>query len=402
MLNQLMKYVEQPDLLHVNRLPARSHYIPYQDIEHAKRGKRGHSTMYQTLNGNWKFHYHASVKDVQVGFYESVADVSHWDDLIVPSCWQTQGYDQLHYTNVNYPIPCDPPYVPDENPAGVYVRDFQISASWQNNETYVMFEGVNSCFYLWVNGAFVGYSQGSRIPAEFQISDYVQPGRNRMAVLVLKWCDGTYLEDQDAWRYSGIYRDVYLLSREKTHIRDVFTKNELTEDFKEATMHIEIQATGPIPVKAELKDANGAVVAAAEAVIDGQGSLSISVPQPKLWNAEQPDLYDLYVQGGQEVLLFPTGFRRVEVRDGIFCVNGQAVKLKGVNRHDSHPTLGQTIPLNHMIQDLKLMKQHNINTIRTSHYPNDPRFLTLCDQYGFYVIDEADLECHGMGTAGAW
>jgi beta-galactosidase len=402
MLNQLMNYVEQPDLLQINRLPARAHYIPYQDLEQAKSGKRGQSSAYQTLNGNWKFQYHTSVKDVQEGFYESVTDVSHWDDLIVPSCWQTQGYDQLHYTNVNYPIPCDPPYVPDENPAGVYVRDFQIPDSWQNQETYVMFEGVNSCFYLWVNGTFVGYSQGSRIPAEFQISEYVQPGRNRMAVLVLKWCDGTYLEDQDAWRYSGIYRDVYLLSREKTHIRDVFAKSELTEDLKQATVQIEIQATGPIPVKAELKDANGEIVAAAESTIEGQGSLTLSLTQPKLWNAEVPYLYDLYVYGGQEVLLFPTGFRRVEVREGVFCVNGQAVKLKGVNRHDSHPTLGQTIPLNHMIQDLKLMKQHNINTIRTSHYPNDPRFLTLCDQYGFYVVDEADLECHGMGAADAW
>lgn len=399
-MTSLTKYWENLDVLQINRMPARAHYIPYSDAASAKQGKRGHSPSYQTLNGSWKFQYYASVQDVQGEFFSADADVLGMDDLIVPSCWQTNGYDQMHYTNVNYPIPCDPPFVPDQNPAGVYVRDFQLPAQWDQKETYVVFEGVNSCFYLWVNGAFVGYSQGSRIPAEFDLSAYVRPGQNRMTLLVLKWCDGTYLEDQDAWRYSGIYRDVYLLSREKAHIRDVFVKTDLASDFAHATLRIDVETTGGVSVTAQLLDASGTLVASGTTNIDGQGMLALEVAHPTLWNAEQPYLYELYLHDGTETMLVRVGFRKVEIRDGVFMVNGKAIKLKGVNRHDSHPKLGQTIPINHMIQDLKLMKQHNVNTIRTSHYPNDPRFLELCDQFGFYVVDEADLEAHGVGAVG--
>jgi len=399
-MTSLTKYWENLDVLQINRQPARAHYIPYPDTVGAKQGKRGHSAFYQTLNGSWKFQYYRSVHEVNGAFYATDVDVNGMDDLIVPSCWQTNGYDQMHYTNVNYPIPCDPPFVPDQNPAGVYVRDFQLPTQWEQKETYVVFEGVNSCFYLWVNGAFVGYSQGSRIPAEFDLTEYVRPGQNRMTLLVLKWCDGTYLEDQDAWRYSGIYRDVYLLSREKTHIRDVFVNTDLSSDFSHATLRIEMETTGDAAVRAQLQDASGALVASGESNMNGQGTLALEVAHPTLWNAEQPYLYELYLQDGTETILIRVGFRNVEIRDGIFMVNGKAIKLKGVNRHDSHPKLGQTIPINHMIQDLKLMKQHNVNTIRTSHYPNDPRFLELCDQYGFYVVDEADLEAHGVGAVG--
>jgi beta-galactosidase len=399
-LNHLTKYWEHLNVLEVNRLAPRSYYIPYGDADAALVKKREQSPFYQSLNGNWKFNYHTSIKQVEEGFYLEAADVSSWDDLLVPSCWQMNGYDQRQYTNINYPFPCDPPYVPNDNPAGAYVRDFHSSQKWDGKEKFIVFEGVNSCFYVWVNGQFVGYSQGSRMTAEFNITDFVQPGKNRIAVLVLKWCDGSYLEDQDAWRYSGIFRDVYMLTRDRSHIRDVFNKQELSEDFKKALLRCEIETVGNCHVRAELKDRNGKSIGTCEATIAGQGSLEFAVAEPILWNAEEPYLYHLFLSSGNEVLHFHVGFRLVEVQKGVFQVNGKAIKLKGVNRHDSHPELGQTIPVAHMIQDLELMKRHNINTIRTAHYPNDPRFLDLCDEYGFYVIDEADLECHGLSTGG--
>ncbi|WP_214628484.1 glycoside hydrolase family 2 TIM barrel-domain containing protein [Paenibacillus agaridevorans] len=397
------RYWERLDILGVNREQARASFIPYGSAAAAKSGKRGGSPYFQTLNGAWKFRYYRSVSDVTEVFYEDTSSVHEtWDELIVPSCWQNNGYDQLHYTNVNYPIPYDPPFVPDDNPAGAYVREFNVAAAWiaDGKRTHVVFEGVNACFYLWVNGTFVGYSQGSRIPSEFDLSPYVKSGTNRMAVLVLKWCDGTYLEDQDLWRYSGIYRDVYLVSREAAHVRDAFIKPELSGDFTEGTVRAELETSGELSVRTELYEPDGDLVADGSAIIAGSGVIELGLSKPELWNAEQPRLYDLYVHAGSEVLLFRIGFRKVEVKDGVFRVNGKAIKLKGVNRHDSHPSLGQTIPLNHMIKDLNLMKQHNVNTIRTSHYPNDPRFLDLCDEYGFYVVDEADLECHGVVNTG--
>lgn len=387
---------EQLDCLHINREPARASFIPYDSKAAAKSGRRGSSPHYQTLNGAWKFRYHKSVQEVDPAFHSGDTLQGDWKSLIVPSCWQTNGYDRMHYTNVAYPIPYDPPFVPDENPAGAYVRDFNLPPGWTGKKTYVVFEGVNACFYVWVNGAFVGYSQGSRIPSEFDLSAYVKAGSNSIAVLVLKWCDGTYLEDQDLWRYSGIYRDVYLVSRDSAHIRDVFAKPQLEADFSTGELKVELETTAALDVSAELLDPQGVKAGEVSGSIDGKGVLSLKVSRPQLWNAEQPRLYELYLQAGEEVLRFRIGFKSVEIKDGVFTINGRPVKLKGVNRHDSHPVLGQSIPVNHMIKDLNLMKQHNVNTIRTSHYPNDPRFLDLCDEYGFYVIDEADLECHGV------
>jgi beta-galactosidase len=399
---QINTYWEDPNMLHVNREKPRSYYIPYADEASAASRKRSRSPYYSTLNGEWKFRYFSSVRQADTDFYKNETDVSSWDNLLVPSCWQTNGYDQLHYTNTNYPIPCDPPYVPDDNPAGLYVREFIAAQEWKDKECYVVFEGVNSCFYLWLNGAFVGYSQGSRMPSEFNVTPYMKQGTNRMAVMVLKWCDGTYLEDQDMWRYSGIFRDVYLLARNKTHIRDVFIMQEISGDYRVAKLTAEVETTGEQQVVAVLKDAEERIVSNVSAVIHGSGALTMEIAEPKLWNAEDPYLYRLSLHANGEVLAFSTGLRHIEVKDSVFRINGRAVKLKGVNRHESHPELGQTIPLDHMIQDLRLMKQHNVNTIRTSHYPNDPRFYELCDEYGFYVIDEADLECHGMSSAEKW
>jgi len=401
-LISIPKYWEDLEIMHVNRLASRAYYIPYADTNTAIWKKRGSSPYYQTLNGSWKFKYYKSIKLVDGSFYNADYKTEDWDDLTVPSCWQVNGYDQCNYTNVNYPIPCDPPYVPNENPAGSYVRDFNVSENWNGKSKYVVFEGVNSCFYLWINGEFVGYSQGSRMPAEFDITRFVRTGRNKMAVLVLKWCDGTYLEDQDQWRYSGIFRDVYLLSRDEAHVTDVFIKQNLSPDFSSVRLDCQIETVGSCEVTAELADANGKVIDKDSAAISINGNVKLELQNPVLWNAETPYLYKLFVYSGEEVLVFNVGFRKIEIIDGVFSINGKAVKLKGVNRHDSHPELGQTVPLEHMKKDLMLMKRHNINTIRTSHYPNDPRFMDICDEYGFYVIDEADLECHGVHSAGEW
>ncbi|MNZ24177.1 Evolved beta-galactosidase subunit alpha [compost metagenome] len=392
----LPKYWEDLNVLHKNREAARAYYIPFADGKSALQQQRGRSPFYRTLNGNWKFKYHESIQHVEDGFYKTDADVSGWDDLLVPSCWQVKGYDQLHYTNVNYPFPCDPPYVPNANPTGLYVREFNLSKDWEDKQKYIVFEGVNSCFYLWINGTWVGYSQGSRMPAEFDISPYVQAGKNKIAVMVLKWCDGSYIEDQDIWRFSGIFRDVYLLARSPQHIRDVFNRTELSEDLGSATVTCELESIGYVEAEVKLTDAKGQVVVSRTCQVDGKGSVVLEVDQPQLWSAEAPNLYHLYISSGEEVFYFAVGFRTIEISEGVFYINHVPVKLKGVNRHDSHPVLGQTVPINHMIADLKLMKQHNINTIRASHYPNDSRFLQLCNEYGFYVIDEADLECHGV------
>ncbi|WP_281888668.1 glycoside hydrolase family 2 TIM barrel-domain containing protein [Paenibacillus sp. YYML68] len=396
------KYWEDPKTLHIHREKARAYYIPYDSAEQAATRKRGRSPFYQTLNGAWRFQYHSSVEDVNEAFYEADYDASGWDTLLVPSCWQTNGYDQLHYSNVNYTIPCDPPYVPDENPAGLYIRDFAVAEQWEKKDKYVVFEGVNACFYLWINGQFVGYSQGSRVPAEFQIGDYLTAGVNRMAVMVLKYCDGTYLEGQDLWRYSGIFRDVYMLARDEAHIRDAFVRTSLGQDRSEASLRVELETTGSLDVYATLLGPDGHEVGARHVTVSDSGVLELSVTAPQLWSAERPVLYELYLSAGEEIIRFAVGFREIEIQDGVFRINGVPVKLKGVNRHDSHPRLGQTIPLPHMIEDLKVMKRHNINTIRTSHYPNDPRFLDLCNEYGFYVIDEADLECHGLAITDNW
>lgn len=488
-------YHQQLDVLQVNREPARSYYIPYAHRSTAVHSQRERSPFYQSLNGSWQFRYYDSVREVEPTFwqtaqtdtqkhqhhvgvdteattsatYHSASTAQNqaaglWDKLIVPSCWQRHGYDQQHYTNLNYPFPCDPPHIPTRNPAGAYVRQFELSAAWQERESYLVFEGVLSCVYVWINGQFVGYSQGSRVPAEFYIRPYVQQGINTIAVLVLKWCDGSYLEDQDMWRYNGIFRDVYLLSRAPQHVRDVFVRQSLETEtdaagkhlYTAASLDIELDmsnrsldayagvirstssssdsATTPnvdtkadevghstqpsanisalhaddssqtkaLTVQAQLIDPSGYHVVAT-ATVDmqtniGKHSLSLRWDQPVLWNAEQPQLYHLYVEAGGEVLYFAIGLREIAITaDGVFTINGQHIKLKGVNRHDTHPVLGHTIPLQHMVDDLLLMKRHNINTVRTAHYPNDPRFLELCDRLGFYVIDEADLECHGIG-----
>lgn len=395
------KYWENPQVLHVNCEKPHAYFIPYENESKAEKGIRGCSKFYKSLNGIWKFKYHDTVYNVEDGFYAENYDVSGWDDLIVPSNWQMHGYDKPHYTNVNYPYPCDPPFVPNDNPAGLYVRDFNIDVM-DNKDMYLVFEGVDSCFYLWVNGTLIGYSQVSHMTSEFNITQHLKPGSNRIAVMVLKWCDGSYLEDQDMWRLSGIFREVYLLSRDKEHISDIFVKTDLNDNFSEGVLKCEVEMKGgsSTSVRAVLKGIYGDILYDRSENIPLKGMIEFKVANPELWSAETPNLYELILYHGEEVILMKVGFRKIEIKDSVILINGRAVKFKGVNRHDSHPELGHTVPLYHMKNDLILMKRHNINAIRTSHYPNDPRFLELCDEFGFYVIDEADLETHGTSPAG--
>lgn len=391
---RLENFWEHPRMVAMNREAPRSWYVPFQDTHpNPDPLQRQESDRLKLLDGSWYFRLYESVQMLPEGFYKKEYDVSGWDLIPVPSCWQMLGYDRCQYTNTRYPFACDPPRVPGENPAGVYVREFRLAEDWEGAEKYLVFEGVNSCVALWVNGQYVGYSKGSRLPAEFDISAYALSGVNRICALVLKWCDGSYLEDQDCFRYSGIFRDVYLLKREAGHIRDFFVK----ADPRAQEVTVEIDAEGAGPVEAALYDENHQEVSRLVQETDSRGSLILRLPcpEPILWNAERPYLYELILRKAGEQIASRVGFRSVAVRDGVFLFNGRPIKLKGVNRHDSHPVTGQTVSVKDMLQDLTLMKRHHINTIRTSHYPNDPRFLELCSRMGFYVMDETDLESHG-------
>ena len=321
--------------------------------------------------------------------------------------WQLalgRGYDTPHYTNVEYPIPVDPPHVPVDNPCGLYEKSFEIDAdALATKQIRLMFEGVDSCFYLFVNGKFAAYSQVSHMTSEIILNDYLVAGTNRLQVLVLKWCDGTYLEDQDKIRSSGIFREIYLLLREPVHIEDLYVRTALSEDLSKATVTAELELNGNASVSYRLVAPNGEEIANGVCCAEGKGTIQIDVNAPALWSDEQPDLYRLYLVCGGEHILQEIGVRRFEVRGKVLYVNGQKVKGKGVNRHDSHPYLGGATPMDHMLRDLYILKANNVNMIRTSHYPNDPRFLELCDRLGFYVCDEADIETHGFGgDVGNW
>ena len=396
---------ENPLTPHENRQPPRAHYIPFDtlpaDITLANVLARGQSTRFLSANGNWAFAYFPEgYRELPEGFEAADFCTAAMDTLTVPSCWQTEGYDICHYTNVNYPIPCDPPYVPTKNPCGLYARDLYVSEDWNGKDVFINFEGVNSIFYLWVNGTYVGMSKGSRLPAEFDITNHVKSGYNRVTVLVMKYCDATYIEDQDCWRFTGIFRDVYLLARDKERVWDVFLRTEFTPEQKPVTVYCDLKGNPGVKTTARLFAEDGLTLIGEETLeLDefGFGIAEFKVENPVLWNAEQPYLYKAIVTFGGETLIFDYGIRVFALAEnGAFTVNGTPVKLKGVNRHDFHPEYGQAVPLDWMRDDLFLMKQHNVNCVRTSHYPNDPRFVALCSYYGFYVVDETDHECHGM------
>ena len=386
---------ENPNALEENREKPRAWYIPYSDVGAALSGTKGRSDRYRLLNGDWSFYYCEDMHYIPGDFYTADCDESGWDTLPVPSNWQMFGYDIPAYVNVTYPIPCDPPYVPDENPAGLYRMHFRLPERWRGKRIYINFEGVNSYMELFINGRYVGFTKGTHLPSEFDITEYLCEGDNLLAAKVLKWCDGSYLEDQDFYRLSGIFRDVYLIAREPEHIRDVFIKT--SDEGGRWVMTAEIETAGALDITATLYDPDNKPVSVKHVAASGAAEVSFDVYGAKLWSAETPNVYHLTLEANGEIIAFQTGFRTVVLsrREGLL-INGRQVKLKGVNRHDTNPDLGHYTPIEAMKRDLDQMKRHNINTIRTSHYPNTPEFLQLCDRYGFYVVDECDLETHGM------
>lgn len=383
-------YYEDLHMLHENTMPDRSYYIPASVkmdclVEHRDRSDR-----IQMLNGNWRFKYYDSIHDLKEMFYEVGFGTEDFEEVSVPGVWQQYGYDKHQYTNFRYPFPVDPPYVPQDNPCGAYVHEFLYKKDEDAPKVFLEFEGVDSCFYVWLNGQYVGYSQVSHALSEFDVTSVVRDGFNTLAVLVLKWCDGSYLEDQDKFRMSGIFRDVYLMKRPQQCIYDYFIHTDFDEE--RARVRVETKYLDKtIPVKAIVYDAQGEKIK--EFVYEGDTSFEIE--KPHLWNSEEPYLYTLILETENEVIVEYVGIREIHIEKNVVYVNGSPVKFCGVNRHDSDPVTGFVISVEQMKQDLMMMKQNNFNAIRTSHYPNQPMFYQMCDKYGFFVIDEADNESHG-------
>lgn len=386
-------YHQSTETLHVGCEKPRAYFVPFPCGCASKHAERGESTFFKSLCGEWSFKFFKSVNDV--------CDLSTEgsDKLTVPMSWQMalgRGYDVPNYTNVNYPIPYDPPFVPDENPCGLYSRKFTVPAAMAGKKIYLNFEGVDSAFYVWVNDEFAAYSQVSHMTSEIDVTSLVHSGENEIKVLVLKWSDGTYLEDQDMWRMSGIFREVYLLFRDETHIRDIFVHCDLDDSFTDADFTADVDVTGKATVEWTLDCPCGETISSGKCDVDENGKIVVpTIKNAKLWSDEEPNLYNLTLHCGNEYITLPIGARRVEIKDGCVVINGKKVKAKGVNRHDSHHLLGHATPVEHMVRDIMIMKAHNVNMVRTSHYPNDPRFTALCDKYGIYVCDETDLETHG-------
>lgn len=385
------RYYEDLDFLHENTMPPRAYYIPASHrmedlVEHREASDR-----LQLLNGMWKFRYFESIYDVKDAFYESGYDTSGFDEIPVPGVWQVAGYDTHQYTNIRYPFPFDPPYVPQDIPCGAYVHTFSYAKDKKAPKVYLNFEGVDSCFYVWVNGVYTGYSQVSHATSEFDVTDVIEEGENTIAVLVLKWCDGSYLEDQDKFRMSGIFRDVYLLKRPEKAVQDYRITTEIAETCAKITLDISYYQETPVTVSVE--DAAGNVVAQTE--ISKAGTVTLEIANPELWNTEHPYLYTLILQNADETIKDAIALRTVAIQERVLYFNGQAIKLRGVNRHDSDPVTGFTVDVAKIKKDLVLMKEHNFNAIRSSHYPNAPYFYQMCDRYGFLVCDEADIEAHG-------
>ena len=385
------RYYENLNVLHENTMPARAYYIPASKRMDNLMEHREESDRMQLLNGTWKFQYYNSIYDIQESFFEKDYDTEKFDEIQVPSVWQMEGYDTHQYTNIRYPFPFDPPYVPQDIPCGAYAHTFVYHKDENAPKAFLNFEGVDSCFYVWINGSYVGYSQVSHMTSEFDITDVLRDGTNTVAVLVMKWCDGSYLEDQDKFRMSGIFRDVYILKRPKQAISDYHIKTRI-EDML-AKVEIEMEFYSPLNVKISIEDRNGAVVALGS--IAEEGTAVLEIASPELWNTENPYLYKLILETENEVIVDHIALRKIEIKDQVIYLNGQKIKFRGVNRHDSDPVTGFTISVEQLTTDLTLMKQHNFNAIRSSHYPNSPFFYEMCDKYGFMVIDEADIEAHG-------
>jgi beta-galactosidase len=405
---------ENPLVTGHNRMAGHSPLNAYPSAEDAHPGM---SAARHSLNGDWDFVLYGRPELAQANFFESDKPVPTGQTISVPGNWQCQGYDQPIYTNVQYPFPVNPPHVPADNPTGGYARNFALSAEDLERQTRIIFDGVNSAFHLWCNGHWVGYSQDSRLPAEFDLSPFVRAGDNRIAVMVLRWSDGSYLEDQDMWWLSGIFRDVTLLHKPHRAIADVQVHTELDACYRDAVLHLRAEVTDPdTRINAQLYDGDRLIEEISNASpgqreVDERGGFrcrvdsQMSVKAPLLWSAETPHLYRLVVSlvdaDGKALdhEALNVGFRSVEIREGLLRVNGQPLLIRGANRHEHHPERGHAITREDMETDIRLMKQFNFNAVRTAHYPNHPAFYELCDQYGLYVVDEANIETHGMNPS---
>ncbi|MBN1179215.1 MAG: DUF4981 domain-containing protein [Anaerolineae bacterium] len=394
---------QTPHVVGRNKQPAHATLFPYPDAESALAGR---SPWVTSLNGRWQFHWAPHPAAAPADFYRPDFDAQGWDTIAVPGNWQLQGYDTPIYTNIQYPFPVDVPRVPeDANPVGSYRTTFGLPPEWDGRRVFVVFDGVDAAFTLWLNGAPVGYSQDSRLPAEFDLTPYLRPGANVLAARVFRYCDGSYVEDQDFWRLSGIYRDVYLLAASPARIRDAWARTAFDAHYRDAELRASVDVEGATGaayrVEATLHDPHGRVVFERVALTGGE--LVQTVRSPRQWSAETPHLYTLLLtlrdaaNSVVEVVPLRVGFRQVEIKDGQIHVNGAPILLRGVNRHEHDPLTGHTVSRASMVQDIVLMKRFNVNAVRTSHYPNVPLWYDLCDEYGLYLIDEANIESHGVG-----
>jgi len=408
-----LRYWENPAITQINRLPCHPPFASWRNSDQARHDHP--SPALRSLNGEWTFRYFIQPEFVPDSWID--ADLPQSDLLSVPSNWQLSGYDAPVYTNVQYPIPVDPPYVPAENPTGCYSLTFDCTDEWlQSGQTRIIFDGVNAAFYLWCNGTFIGYSQDSRLPAEFDLSTVLRSGSNRIAVMVLRWCDGSYLEDQDMWRMSGIFRDVSLLHKPTIHLKDIHITTYLHAGYHSAELRVQAvcsateASTYQVQVSlwraeqliAEHQQPFGSVIIDERGHYSDRTQLSLHVPQPALWSAETPHLYRAVItlrdaNGALvEAEAFDVGFRQIAVEGGLLKLNGKPLLIRGVNRHEHHPERGQVMDEATMLRDIMLIKQHNFNAVRCSHYPNHPLWYRLCDRFGLYVVDEANIETHGM------
>jgi beta-galactosidase len=432
---EVQEYIAEPpvkdwenlEVLSRNKEGVHCTLMPYESQSKAKQCVREDSKYYECLNGKWKFKWSRIPEERPRGFYKTGYDVSGWDEIEVPSNWQMEGFGVPLYSNITYPFKVDPPRVMSEppadymsyelrNPVGSYRSKFKVPNNWKGRTVFLHFDGVESAFYVWVNGMKVGYSQDSRTPAEFHITPYLQKGENTLAAEVYRWCDGSYLEDQDFWRLSGIFRDVYMYSVADVHIEDFFANGDLDENYQDATLGIDINITNyadrdeELILEGALFDSKGReVFEPAGQTINLAGGkkiaakLSEAITNPKKWTAETPNLYTLVLTlknaRGKfiEAVSCKIGFRKVEIKGGQLLVNGVPIYIKGTNRHEHDPDTGHYVSTESMIRDIKLMKRHNLNTVRTSHYPDTPKWYDLCDEYGLYLIDEANIESHGIG-----
>lgn len=388
------KYHENFETLHIGTEKYRNYYIPFGMDENPFEG-REKSSRCIFLNGMWNFRFYENLTEIEENIFHLIKSSKN-KQIRVPANWQLEGYGKPEYVNYRYNMPFNPPYVPDDNPVGVYNRSFFIQKEEQE-EYYLNLEGVDSCFYLYINDKFVGYSQVSHMTSEFQITDFLVNGENSITIAVLKWCDGTYLECQDKWRLSGIFRDVYLLRRAKQHITSYQVKTELSDNYQ--TSQVTVTLSGNTEGIMSIWDKDIKLVA--KHFDAGNQEIIFIIMDPKLWSAENPYLYKIVIETSEELIGENIGIRKVEVKDAKFLINGVPIKLKGVNRHDFSPTNGMSVTKKEMQDDLQLMKVLNVNAIRTAHYPNSPLFLQMCDELGFYIIDEADLESHGSGDGRA-